>query len=181
MLKGFPGSASGKEPTCQYWRHKRYRFYPWVRKIPWRRKWQPTPVFLPGESHRLRRLVGYSPQAHKELDTAEVTWHTHTQKMLKVRWRSETGKGRESVKSALICKFPLWVVGTQSHEDLWESVQNTHFSQSTWRVRKVEYIFINFHCLPQRCRAPLKPDLPPLPAFQQIPVSAEGWFIHQAS
>ena len=40
----------GKEPTYQCWRHKRLRFHPWVRKIPWRRAWQPTPVFLPGES-----------------------------------------------------------------------------------------------------------------------------------
>ena len=40
---------------------KRWRFDPWVRKIPWRRKWQPTPVFLPGKSHGQRRLVGYIP------------------------------------------------------------------------------------------------------------------------
>ena len=42
--------ASGKEPICQCRRHKRLGFAPWVGKIPWRRKWQPTPVFLPGES-----------------------------------------------------------------------------------------------------------------------------------
>ena len=54
---GFPGDASGKEPTCQCRRHKRHRFYPWVGKIPWRRKWQPTPVFFPGEFHGQRSLV----------------------------------------------------------------------------------------------------------------------------
>ena len=43
----------------------------WVGKIPWRMKWQPTPVFLPGESHGQRNLVGYSPQGCKELDTTE--------------------------------------------------------------------------------------------------------------
>ena len=42
---------SGREPTCQCRRRKRYGFKPWVRKILWRRAWQPTPVFLPGESH----------------------------------------------------------------------------------------------------------------------------------
>jgi len=42
-------------------------FDPWVRKTPWRRKWQPTPVFLPGESHGQRSLAGYSPWGHKEL------------------------------------------------------------------------------------------------------------------
>ena len=48
--EGFPGGASGKEPTCQCRRLKRLGFDFWVRKIPWRKKWQPTPVFLPGES-----------------------------------------------------------------------------------------------------------------------------------
>ena len=43
------------------------RFDPWVRKIPWRRKWQPSPVLLPGESHGWRSLVGYSPWGHKDI------------------------------------------------------------------------------------------------------------------
>ena len=59
--------------VCQCRRHKRGRFDPSVRKIPWRMAWQPTPVFLPGESHGQRSLVGYSPQGHKESDTTEVT------------------------------------------------------------------------------------------------------------
>ena len=42
-----------------------------VGKIPWKREWQPTALFLPGESHGQRTLVGYSPWHHKELDTAE--------------------------------------------------------------------------------------------------------------
>ena len=45
---------------------------PWVGKIPWRRKWQPTPAFLPGESHGGRSLVGYSPRGCKESDTTEL-------------------------------------------------------------------------------------------------------------
>ena len=54
------------------------RFNPWVGKIPWRRKWQPTSVFLPGESHGRRSLVGYSPQGCKELDTTEwLHFHFH--------------------------------------------------------------------------------------------------------
>ena len=50
---------------------RRPGFDPWVAKIPWRRKWQPTPVFLPGKSHGWRSLVGYSPWGHKESDTTE--------------------------------------------------------------------------------------------------------------
>ena len=70
---GFPGGASGKEPTCQCRIGKRLGFNPWVRKIPWRRAWQPAPIFLPGESHGQRSLAGYSPWGHKELDMTEAT------------------------------------------------------------------------------------------------------------
>ena len=51
---------------------------PWVRKIPWRREWQPTPGFLSGEFHGLRSLAAYSPWGHKESDTTEQHTHTHT-------------------------------------------------------------------------------------------------------
>ena len=60
---------SGKEPACQCWRLKRHRFHPWVRNSPWRRKWQPTPVSLPGKFHGQRNLVGYSPWGLNESDT----------------------------------------------------------------------------------------------------------------
>ena len=56
--RGTPGG--GKEPTCQCRRCKRRGFSPWVGKIPCRRAWQPTPVFLPGETHGQRSLAGYS-------------------------------------------------------------------------------------------------------------------------
>ena len=58
-VRGSPGGTSGKEPTCQCRRCKRLGFDPWVRKIPWRRAWQPTLVLLPRESHGQRSLVGY--------------------------------------------------------------------------------------------------------------------------
>ena len=57
-----PWWLSGKEPACQC---KRYGFNPWVGKIPLRRNWQPTPVFLPGESYGQRSLAGYSPWGRK--------------------------------------------------------------------------------------------------------------------
>ena len=50
ISRGFPGGTGGKGPICQCRRHKKFGFCPWVRKIPWRKEWQPTPVFLPGES-----------------------------------------------------------------------------------------------------------------------------------
>ena len=67
MYVGFPGSTSGKEPASQCRRHKRHRFDSWVGKIPWRRTWQPTPVFLPGKYHGQRSLAGYSLLIHKRL------------------------------------------------------------------------------------------------------------------
>ena len=72
-FKGFPGGISGKEHVCQCRRPKRHKFNPWVTKILWRREWQPTPVFLPGESHRQKSLVAYSPQGQKESDMTEAT------------------------------------------------------------------------------------------------------------
>ena len=65
IIQGFPGSSVVKKSTCQY---TRYGFNPWVRRIPWRRKWQPTPMFLPGKSQGQRHLAGYCPWDHKESD-----------------------------------------------------------------------------------------------------------------
>ena len=75
---GFPRWRSGKEFSCQCRRCRRHWFDPWVGKIPCQRKWQPTPVFLPGKSSRQRNLVGYSPWGHKD---SGVTEHTHNPKM----------------------------------------------------------------------------------------------------
>ena len=72
-LVSFPGDASGKEPTCKCRRHTRCGFNPWARKSPWRMQWHS--VFLLGESHGQRILVGYGSWGHKELDTTEVTSH----------------------------------------------------------------------------------------------------------
>ena len=73
--ESFPiGSAVKNLPAMQ----EILGFNPWVRKIPWRKKWQPTPVFLPGESHGQRSLEGYSPKVWKELGmTEKLNTHTH--------------------------------------------------------------------------------------------------------
>ena len=72
---GLPRWLRGKESTCQCRGHKRHTLDPWVGKIPWSRKWQPTPVFLPRESRRQGSLANYSPWGHKDLGTTE---HAHT-------------------------------------------------------------------------------------------------------
>ena len=68
ILRPFPGGSVVKILL----QHRSQRFDPWVGKIPWRRAWQPTPVFLPGESHRQRRLAGYSPLGGRESDTTKA-------------------------------------------------------------------------------------------------------------
>ena len=69
-------------------------------KIPWRRKWQPTPVFLPGESHGRRSLVGYSPRGRKESDTIELLhFHFHTPNILVSNWGVSLGH------ILLLCSF----------------------------------------------------------------------------
>ena len=62
---GFPGGSVVKESACQCRRH---RFNTWIGKIPWRRKWQLSPVFLPGKSHRQKSLVDYSPRSPKRVE-----------------------------------------------------------------------------------------------------------------
>ena len=69
-----PRWISGKDSACQ---HRRHGFDPYVGKIPWSRKWQPTPVFLPGEFHGQSILVGYCPWGLKESDlTKQLSTNT---------------------------------------------------------------------------------------------------------
>jgi len=58
------GGLDNKKKICL--QNRRPSFDSWTRKMPWRREWQPTPVFWPGESHEQRRMAGYSPRDHKE-------------------------------------------------------------------------------------------------------------------
>ena len=68
IFYGLPRWLSGKESACQC---RRCGFGAWLGKIPWRRKWQPIPVLLPGKSHGQRNLACYSPWGHKESETTE--------------------------------------------------------------------------------------------------------------
>ena len=81
---GFPdGSVVKNSPANagdRHKRHRRFRFDPWVWKIPWNRKWQLTPVVLSEKSHGQISLVGYSPPGHKESGMTEhiCTTRAHT-------------------------------------------------------------------------------------------------------
>ena len=73
---GFPGGSDSKASACNTGDPV---FNPWAGKIPWRRKWQPTPVFLPGKSHGQRTLAGYSLPGHTELNMTEAISHSTAQ------------------------------------------------------------------------------------------------------
>ena len=66
----------GKESACQCRSYRKNGFHPWVRMIPWRRKWKLTPGFLPGKFHRQRSLEGYSPWGRRGL--GKTKWLTQT-------------------------------------------------------------------------------------------------------
>ena len=70
-ILGYLGGAVVKNPPANAEDAKRCWFNPWLGKIPWRRIWQPAPIFLPGKFHGQRSLADYSPWGHKESDTTE--------------------------------------------------------------------------------------------------------------
>ena len=78
LRMGFLSGSVVKNPPVMQERCRRRGFDPWVRKTPWRRAWQPTPVFLPGKFHGQRSLVGYGPWSHKESDRAEAIEYAYT-------------------------------------------------------------------------------------------------------
>ena len=100
--RGSPSGTGGQEPTCQCRKHERERIGPWVKKIPWRRAWQPSPVSLPGEFHGQRSLAGYSPWGCKESDTTEqLSKHAEaaeakamSKQEVVAAWTERAGKGQ---------------------------------------------------------------------------------------
>ena len=132
----------GKESVCQCRRHKRCRFDPWIRKIPWRRKWQPTPVFLPGKFHGQRSLAGYSPWSHKESDMAEqlnshTHTHTHTHTHVLYMYYIHIHTHTHTQVAQLVKNLPamqetwVWSLGW---EDTLEKGKATHSSILAWRI-----------------------------------------------
>ena len=123
IILGFPGGATIKESASQC---RRYGFDPWVRKIPWRREWQPTPVFLPGELHGQRSLAGYSPWGRKESDTTESVALSLSLTGARVSLVAQTAKNMPAMQET-------WVQCLGSEEAL-EKGMATHSSILAWRI-----------------------------------------------
>ena len=106
-------------------------------KIPWKRKWQPTPVFLPGKSHGQRSLVGYSPQGHKESDTTEATLHICIHILsLQASLKAEVVSGRNQNQRREWLLYPFLQMSTRSAQFPAEAIQKSPLPLSPQRVRK---------------------------------------------
>ena len=91
-LLTYPATFPGGSLVTNLPATQRLRFDPWVRKIPWIREWQPTPVFLPGKSHGQRSLVGYSPWGHKRVRPDGARTHAHAWSLeIPLSFSGETG------------------------------------------------------------------------------------------
>ena len=91
--------------------YERPGFNPRIRKIPWRREWQTTLVFLPGESHGQRSLVGYSPWGHKESDMTERLHFTLRVSDERMKWSSHHGQQKSP-------KCSTWMQTKKRKKDL---------------------------------------------------------------
>ena len=91
FLVGFPWWLRGKESAWQCRKYKRCAFNPWVRNIPWRRKWQPIPVLLLGKSHGQKSLVGYSPWGHRVGHRSAQHTHARMHAHMHARTRASSG------------------------------------------------------------------------------------------
>ena len=131
---GLPRWLSGKESACQCRRHRRCGFDPWVGKIPWSRKWQPTLVFLPGESYGQRSLVGYNPWGLRAghdwsnwacVHAASKKWNCPSdENSLSDCWAHRSaswGKMKNTwyVGNRLFSSFPEWSLSGLREDCLW--------------------------------------------------------------
>ena len=130
LTKGLPWWLSGKEPTCQC---RRCRFDPWVRKIPWRRKWQPAPGFLPGKHYGRRSLVGYSPWGHKvRHDLATKQQQNPKGRYIRVLFFKGASLVTDMVKNPPVMRETwVWSLGW---EDSLEEGMVTHSGVLAWRI-----------------------------------------------
>ena len=110
LIRGFPGSLLVvKNPPINAGDIRDMGLIPEEgpsRKVLWKKKWQPTPVSLPGESHRQRSLEGYSPCC-KELNTTEATEHTHTESINQIHRRNSGGPWSEKTVEL---SWDLWLL-----------------------------------------------------------------------
>ena len=135
-MLGLPRGLSGKESTCQCRRHG---FDPWVGNFPWRRKWQPAPIFLPGISHGQRSLAGYSLWGHKRVGHNLATKHNEvlirveTERLTHARQCSKPFMWNDSCNpiKQVVGRFPF----LRGETEVWESKSNLPRPYGRWGTK----------------------------------------------
>ena len=123
---GFPRWSSGKEPASQCRRCKRWRFDPCVGKIPWRRKWQPTLVFLPGKFHRQRSLVGYRSMESQRVRHDWATEYAHMGVLSKGWTQGHWKRHISNVHLLVALQIAIWgMCFPETASVSWRSLQTT--------------------------------------------------------
>ena len=168
-MKPNSDGSGGKEPGCQCRRHKRCGFDVWVGKIPWRRAWQRTPVFLLRKSHGQRRLVGYSPWGRKELDATERLMHADTQVILSHSISLSKCRGNpvlidlvtlaeisDIIKTVIRRKTPAFSsAGSDLLHSLWKLLMQKHMRSvptlATVLARREDVQIVQEKCSAQTC------------------------------
>ena len=135
-----------KNPPANAGRPKRPGFDPWVGKIPWRRKWQPTPVFLPGKSHGQRSLMGCSPYCHTGYQTWLKQLSTHDPP-IKRRKDSVNAKLPDSQPYSAPCLRRLFHISVPQFYHLWNGDNGLfHASAVTITWVNVELSYCISYC-----------------------------------
>ena len=165
---GLPRWLSDKESACQ---GRKRGFDPWVGKIPWRRAWQPTPVFLPGKSHRQRSLVGYSPWGCRESDTTEQLG-THFSHLEVESHASPFGAGLSLVTSLTSRMQSKGHSRTSGGKDLRSCVVSTQVSWNTFSGSPGHHVR---GCLPWDCHAMRSWEHTPLSSSSQAHQARDTW------
>ena len=142
-------------------------FNPWIGKIPWRRAWQPTPVFLPGESYGQRSLAGNSPWGHKDLDMTEAIEHACTSLLNQlptpdvftshISLKSITFLPTTVKSSSLEYRIASHLISHYSHPELFSIYLPMIFSKSNLiPLFSYNFLILNLHTVLQRLSGKLK-------------------------
>ena len=136
----YPDVLSSRESTCQCRGHRRCGFKPSIGKSPWRRKWQPTPVFLPGKFHGQRSLADYSPWGHEE---SNVTEHAHTMiyrvQIYEIFWAVE----RHQVYAISKCaNSAYWLFWTSQRQGLFQWAGSSHKVTKVLELQNTQVWFL---------------------------------------
>ena len=132
-------------------RHRRWGFNPWIGKISWRRAWQPTLVFLPGESHGQKSVMGYSPWGRRESDMTGAIEY----KIASRSWQGMRGKTQKEEKPEKTVELTAVIMGQKQEKIAWRRQQSQKHRRGNWKMfcwKPEEDSFTLLNCAGQKHR-----------------------------